>query len=107
MLRRRSWELSQRFPGARLAMPARLSAALPRAISSAAAAEYSCPGQLIDVFSGSVTTATVLRNSMSAGREKIWSDVGGQAYLRCWYLCAVSGTAEALCRQDPGNRSGP
>lgn len=31
---------------------------------------------LIDVFPGTVSTATVLRNSVSTGTEQIWSDVG-------------------------------
>jgi hypothetical protein len=31
---------------------------------------------LIDVFPGTVSTATVLRNSVSTGTQQIWSDVG-------------------------------
>jgi hypothetical protein len=50
-------------------------------VVSGATSEASCSfgtsaNQLIDVFPGTVTTAMVLRNSVSTGTEKIWSDVG-------------------------------
>jgi hypothetical protein len=50
-------------------------------VVSGATSEASCSfgtsaNQLIDVFPGTVTTTTVLRNSVSTGTEKIWSDVG-------------------------------
>ena len=37
---------------------------------------------LIDVFPGAVTTATVLRNSVSTGTQKIWSDVGPNWWIQ-------------------------
>ena len=48
---------------------------------SGASSEASCnftasESPLIDVFPGTVTTTQVLRNSVSTGTEKIWSDVG-------------------------------
>ena len=46
------------------------------ATSEASCSFKASTSQLIDVFPGSVTTATVLRNSVSTGTEKIWSDVG-------------------------------
>ena len=46
------------------------------ATSEASCSFKTSTSQLIDVFPGSVTTATVLRNSVSTGTEKIWSDVG-------------------------------
>jgi hypothetical protein len=50
-------------------------------VVSGASSEASCnftasQTPLIDVFPGTVTTAQVLRNSVSTGTQKIWSDVG-------------------------------
>jgi hypothetical protein len=45
----------------------------------------------IDVFPGTVTTATVLRDSVSTGTEKIWSDVGPN-----WWVQTTHSYAERI-----------
>ena len=58
------------------------------ATSEASCSFKTSTSQLIDVFPGSVTTATVLRNSVSTGTEKIWSDVGPNWWVQTTRACA-------------------
>jgi hypothetical protein len=52
------------------------------AVSEASCSFGSMASQLIDVFPGTVTVAMVLRNSMSTGTKKIWSDVGPNWWIQ-------------------------
>jgi hypothetical protein len=61
-----------RCAGAQYSTPPVVSGATSEASCNFSASE----SPFIDVFPGTVTTAMVLRNSVSAGTEKIWSDVG-------------------------------
>jgi len=61
-----------RCVGAQYSTPPVVSGATSEASCNFSASE----NPFIDVFPGTVTTAMVLRNSVSTGTEKIWSDVG-------------------------------
>jgi hypothetical protein len=95
-------------------------------VVSGATSESSCnlsasDSPLIDVFPGTVTTAMVLRNSISTGTQKIWSDVGPNWWIQTtrayanriqkllggrviggpWHPPSVSQPAPAATTQDP------
>lgn len=56
--------------------PSYATPVVPGASSEASCNLSASENPLIDVFPGTVTTAAVLRNSVSTGTQKIWSDVG-------------------------------
>jgi hypothetical protein len=67
-------------------------------VSSAASCSFKGAVQLIDVFSGTVTTKMVLQATASSGTEQIWSDVGPN-----WLIETSKATAQ-LAHKAIGGR---
>jgi len=67
-------------------------------VSSAASCSFKGTVQVVEVFSGTVTTKMVLQATASSGREQIWSDVGPN-----WLIETSKATAQ-LAHKAIGGR---